>query len=93
MICSSIKPFYAICRSFPEIFLFIDLHFNIDDSSVHIKFQHYKNELKNAFVSALNRLISDSESYLETLQNNITYRSCKLRCQSKYYVGRNDGSQ
>lgn len=31
----------------------------------------YENELKNAFVTALNQLISDSESYLPILQNNI----------------------
>ena len=32
----------------------------------------YKEELKNAFVDALNNLISDSDSYLPILQNNIT---------------------
>lgn len=31
----------------------------------------YENELKNAFVTALNQLITDSESYLTILQNNI----------------------
>lgn len=31
----------------------------------------YENELKNAFITALNQLITDSESYLPILQNNI----------------------
>lgn len=32
----------------------------------------YENELKKAFITALNQLVSDSESYLTILQNNIT---------------------
>lgn len=31
----------------------------------------YENELKNTFITALNQLITDSESYLPILQNNI----------------------